>query len=103
MRRTSRENPHSDANARSRSGIEFGNLSLLKKQIQLGATSTKKSLLRDNQVLDPLSSQTKCNTLLRGCCHGPTVSAAVVGRAMHDCPASNRRALGPANRGSSGS
>src|SRR5712675_2305403 len=47
------------------------------------------------QVLDSLSSQTKCNTFLEGCCHGTPVQAVVIGRPMRDCPPSRRWALGP--------
>src|SRR5882724_8666350 len=50
-----------------------------------------------------LSSQTKCNTSLRRCCHGADLQAALSGRSMRDCRAFCQWQLGPANRGSSGS
>jgi len=53
--------------------------------------------------MGPLSSQTKCNTSLRRCCHGAEVRAAFSGRSMRDCPAFGRWQPDPANRGSSGS
>ena len=53
--------------------------------------------------MGPLSSQTKCNTFLERCCDGAQVRTVVIGGPMRDCPTSSRRALDPANRGSSGS
>src|SRR5258707_704652 len=43
--------------------------------------------------MGPLSSQTKCNTFLGGCCDGTQVRTAVIGRAMRDCQTSSRRVL----------
>ncbi len=54
-------------------------------------------------VMGPLSSQTKCNTSLRRCCHGADLQAALSGRPMRDCLPFGQWQLGPANRGSSGS
>ncbi len=53
--------------------------------------------------MGPLSSQTKCNTSLRRCCHGADLQAALSGRPMRDCLPIGQWQLGPANRGSSGS
>ncbi|MGY4221941.1 hypothetical protein ACVMFB_008440 [Bradyrhizobium sp. USDA 4522] len=54
-------------------------------------------------AMGPLSSQTKCNTSLRRCCHGADLQAALSGRPMRDCLPIGQWQLGPANRGSSGS
>jgi hypothetical protein len=55
------------------------------------------------RLLDPPSSQTKCNTFRWRCCHGAELRTTFPGRSMRDCPAFCRWQLGPANRGSSGS
>ena len=54
-------------------------------------------------ILDALSSQTKCNTLLRWCCYGNKIQSALLGRAVYACPFACRRANDPANRCSYGS
>ena len=39
--------------------------------------------------VDPLSSQTKCNTIMIRCCHyGKTISTFHAGRPLYDCPTS---------------